>query len=210
MNKTIIVVTTHRGMSDDTYEACVAAQPLALLKVKGIGIVEKARNHAFDRALESANMAEAAGAECDSFLFVDDDMVFTPTDAKRLVDASLASDHPRSARYVTESGALAGAPYPTRSDRWGFGLGFMAVPRARLVEASGKLPRLADMRLWCQVGEHPIWGPEKWVGEDLWWCAHFGGVDLDPYISVGHLKTMALYPARVDGGIRLMSTKQKV
>lgn len=208
MQKTIIVITTHRGVSDDTYECAVACQPAMMLKCKGVVIIERARNRAFDLTLKAFEQADAAGVAVDSALFLDDDMVAAKTsDLQRLVDTARATGHPRSARYVTASGALAGHPYPG-SNRWGFGLGCMAVPRACLERVAPTLPTLAGDRLWCQVGAHPTW-PDAYVGEDLWWCAHFGGVDLDPIISVGHLKTVALFPKGPNGGVRVVALGQK-
>jgi hypothetical protein len=209
MQKTAIVIVTHRGCSDDTYECVTACKPAAVLKIKGIAYVDRARNYAFDRTLETFEAADASGIDIDMALMVDDDMFFDPTTVQRLVDNARASQHPRSARYITESGTLAGAPYPGSPLRWAYGFGCMAIPRRSLERVAPTLPRLGDMRLWVQTGAHPVW-PDCWIGEDFWFATHFDGVDLDNFATVGHQKQLILYPAGPNGGVRVASNKRKV
>lgn len=215
MKNTLILATTHRGLTDETYECIVRTECPNILKVKGIACVDRARCIAFDRAMAALAMPEAA--DIDMVLAIDDDMVFSPSDAQRLVDIARNNGHPTSARYCTRSGATAGtklapgeagASLVAVRDRWAFGLGFMAIPRASLERIAPTLPRVAELRMWAQNGAHPLW-PGKWISEDIWFCTHFGGVELAP-IDVGHLKTVALYPGRSETSPRVMMIGEKV
>lgn len=215
MKNTLILATSHRGLSDETYECIMATECPNVLKVKGIACVDRARCIAFDRALAALALPQAA--DIDMVLAVDDDMVFSASDAERLVSIARASGHPTSARYCTRSGATAGTPLApgqggaslvTLRERWAFGLGFMAIPRAALERVAPTLPRVAELRMWAQNGAHPAW-PGKWISEDIWFCTHFGGVELAP-IDVGHLKTVVLYPGRTETAPRVMMLGEKV
>lgn len=211
MKNTLILTTTHRGLSDETAECVVATECPNLMKVKGLPCIDHARSVAFDRALSALDMPEAKGI--DVVLCIDDDMYFVPSDASRIVEGARATGHPRSARYVTRSGKLAGGVLadatvvatttivPT-APRWSFGLGFMAVPVAALRRVGERLPRLDGVRQWCQSGAHPA-RPGAWTPEDTWFCLHFGGVDLDGHVEVGHLKTAVLYPGRGGSNVRI-------
>jgi len=215
MKNTIILVTSHRGLSDETYECVMATECPNILKVKGIACVDRARCIAFDRVMAAFAMPEAR--DIDMVLAVDDDMVFTAGDAKRLVDIARGSGHPTTARYCTRSGATAGTPLKPGEggaslvavrERWAFGLGFMAIPRASLEKVAPSLPRVAELRMWAQNGAHPLW-PGKWISEDIWFCTHFGGVEMAP-IDVGHLKTVVLYPGRTPTAPRVMMLGEKI
>lgn len=215
MKNTLILATSHRGLSDETYECIMATECPNVLKVKGIACVDRARCIAFDRALAALALPQAT--DIDMVLAVDDDMVFSAVDAQRLCDAARLARHPTSARYCTRSGATAGtklepgkngAPLTAIQERWAFGLGFMAIPRVSLERVAPTLPRVAELRMWAQNGAHPLW-PGKWISEDIWFCTHFGGVELAP-IDVGHLKTVVLYPGRTETAPRVMMLGEKV
>jgi hypothetical protein len=132
-------------------------------------------------------------------LCVDDDMTFSPTDAQRLVDLARAAQWPTSAIAVKQDGALAMRPataeHTGERPYWYTGLACMAIPRAELARVALELdgaPKLSGIRQWCQTGEHPFF-PGEWVGEDLWFCSHWGGVEVAP-IGFGHLKWIPLVP----------------
>lgn len=208
MEKTLILVVTHRGVSPETRTCIEALECPSKLELGGNANICKARSIAFDQAL-----AATEGTPIDTVLCIDDDMVFKREDAQRLVDLSRAARWPTSAIALTKDGMIAGRPAAEpppeqvtlidpqgrparRRQLWYTGLAFMAVPRAALVEVAAGLdeeaPRLDGIRPWCLTGEHPFF-PEQWTGEDVWFCSHFGGVELAP-IGVGHLKWIPLWP----------------
>lgn len=204
MKNTLILVVTHRGVSPETRQCIEALQCPSKLEITGNANICKARSIAFDQALQATE-----GTPIDTLLCIDDDMVFSPADAQRLVDLSRAARWPVSAVAVTKEGVLAARPVPPwilKLERdlgaperrlWFTGLAFMAVPRGTLACAArdldeSEMPKLDGIRQWCMTGEHPGC-PGQWMGEDFWFCSHFGGVELAP-IGVGHLKWMPLVP----------------
>lgn len=215
MQHTLILATSHRGLSDDTYECMLATGCQSILKVKGLAHIDRARCTAFDRALTAFEEGDKLGLRLDTLLCIDDDMLFSPTNAQRLVDLARSAGEPTSASYVMRSGKLCGrkltnieqarlkgASLVLSEPRWMTGLGFMAVPRSALERIAPKLPRLAELRLWCESGAHPAF-PDGWLSEDFWFCLHFGGVRLSS-IEVGHLKTVALYPGANGQPVRVV------
>lgn len=195
MQKTLILVVTHRGVSPETRSCIEALQCPSKLEITGNANICKARSIAFDQAL-----AATEGTPIDTLLCIDDDMVFSRENAQRVVDRSRVANWPVSAVAVTRDGVLAAVPVPPMPSQprklWYTGLAFMAVPRQLLVTVGNVLEarkeRLDGIRPWCLTGEHPFF-PGRWTGEDFWFCAHFGGVELAP-IGVGHLKWMPLVP----------------
>lgn len=197
MNKTIVLCTTHRGMSDETYESVVNSQPVAILKHKGSACIDIARSVSFDRAVDALN--SPACAEVDMILNVDDDMVFSPQHAQAVVDEARKRQHPVSARYATITRKVAAMRSPTAAYRLPFtGLGFLAIPKPCLLFVAEQLDaqeggRIGNVRAWCRTGEIAPF-PGAWSPEDLWFCNHFGGVYLSDTVTVGHLKTFAIVP----------------
>jgi hypothetical protein len=185
MKQTLILVVTHRGLSDETYECILKTGCPSICKVKGQACIDRARSIAFDQAFDAFRMVD----ELDVLLCIDDDMIFTPEDAQRLVDQARAEGEPVAARAVNSNGELAARPW---QGNWVTGLAFIAIPRTRFVELGKVLPRLGGIREWCHTGRHPDF-PDQWIGEDYWLCAALGGVQLSP-IGVGHMKPAILRP----------------
>lgn len=185
MQRTLILVVTHRGLSDETYECILKTGCPSICKVKGQACIDRARSIAFDQAFDAFRMEPSL----DVLLCIDDDMIFEPSDAQRLVDMARSSGRPVAARAVNSHGELAARPHGA----WYVtGLAFIAFPKQRFVELGQGLPRLGGIREWCHTGRHPEF-PDQWIGEDYWLCAAFGGVALAPF-GVGHMKPAILRP----------------
>lgn len=193
MDRVLIVVVTHRGLSDETAEAIADLKCPSIIKVKGMSNLPKARSLAFDQALQASE-----GTPIDTILAIDDDMLFKAKDVVDLVEHSrttgelctgiaLASDGKLCARPVKQMVLVPGAPL-----RWMTGIFCMAIPRIRLARVAPTLPVVGGIREWCQTGNHPAF-PNEWFPEDFWFCHHFGGVVLLP-IPIGHLKPMPIWP----------------
>lgn len=191
MEKTLILLVTKNGACDETKDAIDALKCPNIAKLKGLANLPKARSLAFDQALKVTE-----GTEIDTVLCVDDDMVFTPKDVHTLVDLSRARGELVSAAAVSQAGVLAARPWEPLilgpRKKWLTGLALMAIPLDRLRFVSSKVPVIGGIRAWCQTGAHPRIANE-WIGEDLWFCLHFDGVELAP-ISIGHMKWMSIRP----------------
>lgn len=199
MKSTIVLCTTHRGMSDETYESVVNSQPVAIMKHKGSACIDIARSVSFDQAVNALNAPTCAGV--DMILNVDDDMVFSPQHAQMVVDEARKRQHPVSARYATITRKVAAMRSPLGFEKYPLpftGLGFLAIPKACLLFVAEQLDateggRIGNVRAWCRTGEVPAF-PGAWSPEDLWFCNHFGGVHLSETVTVGHMKTFAIVP----------------
>lgn len=192
MQRTLILVVTHRGIAHETGESIGRLNCPSIIKLAGLGNLPKARSMAFDSALEAIE-----GTAIDTVLCIDDDIVFPPEAARELVSRSRVSGELTSAIYVNRDGAVAARPLRSLvvvpgKTRWLAGMGCLAVPVAQLKRVADQLPRVGELREWCQTGAHRDF-PGEWLGEDFWFCAHFGGAELAP-IPVGHLKTIPLWP----------------
>jgi hypothetical protein len=216
MEKTLILVPTHRGISPETAECIGALKCPSIIRVRGRADVVKARCEAFDAAIEHTQ-----GTPIDTVLCLDDDMVFQPPAALELVAISRRLNEPVSGVALTENGVISAMPWRpnsfTLSDRprWLTGLACMAVPIERLRKLAKQLddaregrtlgapaPSMAHwasasafppgIRRWCDSGEHPE-RPGEWTSEDLWFCLQFAGVLLAG-VGFGHLKWVPLYP----------------
>lgn len=194
MKNTLILIPTHRGLSQDTQECVDRLGCPSKIILRNCANVCKARSIAFERALEGT-----AGTPIDTVLCIDDDMVFEPKDAFDLVRMSRLEKSIVSACAVTAEGRLAARQMA--NGRWLTGLAFTAVPlellRSAVQYRRDEPPALlrsevGGIRPWCLTGPHPDL-PGEWVGEDWWFCLHFGGVLLAP-LGVGHVKPVALYP----------------
>lgn len=200
MEKTLVLLTTHRGLEPETGDCVRKLRCPSQIESKGVADVSLARSIGFDQALQGMK-----GTEIDTVLCIDDDMVFSADDAHRLCELARASGVPTSALAVTAGGLLAASPLPPGKfsalaqprQRWLTGLAFMAIPRAALEDVAERLDALLmgnrfPVRQWCRSGEHPAF-PGHWTREDHWFCCHFGGVEIAP-IGVGHLKRIPLRP----------------
>jgi hypothetical protein len=194
MEKTLVLIVTHRGVSYDT-EKCLRSLVLngcsSRVDLLGLSNLAKARSQAFDQAL-----ALTEGTPIDTVLCIDDDMVFEPEQARAVVELSRRKGELVSGICMSSGGVLCARPGAVQgadgATRWLTGFGFLAVPRSELVRVAPALPVLGGLRVWCQTGEHPHF-PGEWIGEDLWFSSHFGGALMAP-LPIGHLKTQELRP----------------
>lgn len=194
MERTLLLLVTHRGLSDETRACIERLRCPNKIEVRGLANVCKARSYAFDQAV-----AHLDGTDVDTVLCLDDDMTFDVAAVARLVELSRRTGELVSGAAVTRDGVLAARPW--NDGRWLTGLACMAIPRARLDALAAELEPVGTIRPWCLTGAHPEI-PGEWVGEDLWFCLRFGGALLAP-VAIGHLKFMPLVPdedtlARID------------
>lgn len=191
MKRTLVLLLTYRGAAEDTRLSLEALQRSGARSwgLKGTADVALGRSWLLSEALRIS-----AGTDIDTFLCIDDDMVFHVEDAEALVGASRESGDLVSGIYGTSKASAALTKW--RNGRWLTGMGFMAVPVARLREKEHELPMLADnnppVTAWAQSGLHPAYGG-RWTCEDYWFCLHWDGVRVAP-VGVGHLKTIAIWP----------------
>jgi hypothetical protein len=210
MEKTLILVPTHRGISPETAECIGALKCPSIIRVRGRADVVKARCEAFDAAIEHTQ-----GTPIDTVLCLDDDMVFPPAAALELVAISRRLNEPVSGVALTENGVISAMPWKpngftvTDRPRWLTGLACMALPLERLRQLARQLDDAREgrrlggpeqgqarfppgLRRWCDSGEHPARVGE-WTSEDLWFCLQWHGVLLAG-VGFGHLKRVPLYP----------------
>lgn len=219
MKKTLIVMSTNRGLHPETLDAVRALRNAGarLVQQSGASDVSLARNHALSIACRA--LEQPGATDIDTILMVDDDMVFSVDDAQRLVDRTRETRAPASGCYVQKGGQpAASAPpkelcseaeldklpgavraflgnVPIRPGSWLVGLGFLAFPVVDLVDLrSASTPFvLRGETMFEFVRSSAIVG--HWISEDYCLSARLGGVELMASIPVGHLKTVALYPA---------------
>lgn len=207
MNKTLLVISTNRGLWPETLESVRALRNAGarLVQQEGSSDVSLARNHALSMAAIALELE--SGQSIDTILMVDDDIVFTTEDAQRLVDRCRETGGPCSGLYVQAGGQLAasrmpshcrtrpGGPMrPMRPGTWQVGLGFLAFSAAQLVELAERSPsftlRGARLREFTRSGAID----EDYVSEDYCLSRRLGGVELLT-LEVGHLKMIPLYPS---------------
>lgn len=207
--KPLVISTTFRGNSEQTKD-CITALGFPAICIKGIADIALARNLGMTRALEFA-----LKEEFDCFLFVDDDMTFTPDDAKFILQAALDLNHPVSALYSLvsrESAASlirnvplevpADSPYADAlwvHNRWLVGFGFCAVSRTSLLQLSDKSnvailsEEVGNITEFTWTGSEIEDGRRYWYSEDTRLCNRMGGFILAP-VAVGHIKELVLTP----------------
>lgn len=193
MDRTVIVVVTHRGLSDETAEAIASLKCPSIIKVKGLANLAKARSIAFEQAYQATE-----DTPIDTVLSLDDDMVFAAKDVVDLVGHSRITAECCAGVALNQEGLLTARPLdplvvvPGAPARWLTGLACMAIPRHRMKRIRPNLPTVGGIVQWCQTGAHPSY-PGEWLPEDFWFCHHFGGVVLLP-VPIGHIKPMPLWP----------------
>lgn len=165
------------------------------LELAGCSDVALARNLLYTAALDTAPDRITV------FLFVDDDMSFTPAQARLVVEHAEETGRLCSGVYGGPQGDLA-AMRRDDGDGWWVGLGFAAVQREQLSRVAQQLPRLTmraggreqtvyplcQSRMWEREGRDA-----RWMSEDFWLCEQLGGALLVK-VPIGHLKTVPLYP----------------
>jgi len=186
MKTTLMLVTTHRGISDDTWESIFRTECPNVLKVKGQACIDRARSIAFDQAYAQLKI----NGDLDMVLCIDDDMVFKPNDACRVVDSARRDGIATSAVAVNSAGLVTHKVY---GDRFVTGLAFIAIPRKLFIAVGASLQRCGPTRIWCRNGPHPEF-PDQWIGEDYDLCVKLGGVLVHEGVSVGHVKEKILWP----------------
>lgn len=206
MKKTLMVISTNRGLHPETLEAVRACRNAGarLVQQHGASDVSLARNHALSMAKRALELDE--GKDIDAILMIDDDMVFTLNDAQRLVDRIRETGAPASATYVQVGGALAASrmtpwctveegeqPQPMRPGSWHVGLGFVAFGAGALLElaADSNEFNLRGETCWEFTRSRAVAG--DYISEDYCLSRRLGGVELLP-LEVGHLKMTAIYP----------------
>lgn len=189
MKNALILIVSHRGLRPETADAVEALNCPSGILASGLTNLAKARSIAFDQALAVLEREPSL----DVVLSIDDDMVFRPEDAQRLLDVARQTNHPQSGIYLkveADRAVIAARHRPSElvlpRPRWYAGLGFMAIPRAALERLAPTLPTRAGIRVWCDFGAHREF-PNEWIGEDFWFSALFGGVEIAA-IPAGHLK----------------------
>lgn len=196
MQKTLIVIVSHRTICQETSDSVAALKCPSVLIVRGLPDQSKARSMAFDQALRATAVGEAT--RIDTILALDDDMVVEPKGIQTLVDHSRETQHCCSAVAINAEGKLCARPLPQlvlvpgNPTLWLTGLACMAIPRTRMAKIQERLPITAGIHEWCRTGSHPDF-PDEWVPNDFWFCHHWGGVLLLP-VGVGHLKQMTMWP----------------
>lgn len=193
MQKTVVALTTHRGLAPETADAIAKLGCPSVVKVGGGPDQSKARSITIDAAFDKTH-----GTEIDTMLLLDDDMVFESSAVLELVEHSRRTGECCSGVYLTADGKLCARPcrelvvVPGAPTRWLTGLGCLAVPRARLATVREWLPKTAGITHWCRSGPHPDF-PGEWFPNDFWFCHHFRGVLLLP-VGFGHLKMFPIWP----------------
>jgi hypothetical protein len=196
MQKTLIVIVTHRTICQETSDSVAALQCPSVLIVRGIPDQSKARSLAFDKALEATAVGKATCI--DTILALDDDMVFGSQVIQSLVDHSRETQHCCSTVAVNAEGKLCARPLPQlvlvpgNPTLWLTGLACMAIPRTRMARIQERLPVTAGIHEWCRSGAHPDY-PDEWLPNDFWFCQLWQGVLLLP-LAVGHMKPTAIWP----------------
>lgn len=208
--KPLVISTTFRGNSEQTKD-CISALGFPMICIKGIADIALARNLGMTRALE---FADTEGF--DSFLFVDDDMVFTQGDAHYVLEAAIALNHPVSALYSLISREAAASlirnvplqippesPYAGEvwvHNRWLVGFGFCSVSRKSLEALAlsshrAILSKEENLHVteFTWTGSEIENGERYWYSEDTRLCNRMGGFILAP-LGVGHIKSLTLRP----------------
>lgn len=201
----LVLPLAYRGLSEQTYTCLKDLGWPMLPPLTGVADVALGRNILFERALQS----DIEGDDFNVFLCVDDDMVFTPEEAKQVCQAALFLSHPVSAVYsLADRSAAASFLHEEKLDgsediapwahnRWLTGMGFMAIPKAtleKLADDSELISLTEDED--TQIHAFTWSGPGvdgHWYSEDTRLCQRLGGVILAP-VGIGHVKPQVLTP----------------
>lgn len=188
MRNTVIIIPTYYGLDGPCrkgVDACKAKGAHTLF-VEGCSNVTLARNLALTSALTAPPVV-------DTFLLVDDDIGFFPSDAEQIGAAALRTDRLVSAIYMLSKDRPA---FSKHSTGWLTGLGFCALPRKRLESLAAKLPtfksRSGDaFQPFCQTRAED----GRWYTEDVWLCKELGGALLYPLGVTHHKESVLTVPA---------------
>jgi hypothetical protein len=198
MRDTVLCIPTRSVLSAETAE-CVervvgeSDGVLRVVRIAGVSDVCLARNRLLTAALDS--FSDAKTVFC-----LDDDIVFEPSDMRRVVELSRWSGRPVSGVYGSISGQLCATRHPSLEPYEGkptylVGLGFCAIPMRRLLSVSAGLPRiqagLEKIVPFCTSS--PSECGTYWASDDYSLSRRLGGVILEA-VGVGHVKAVPLRP----------------
>jgi hypothetical protein len=173
------------------------------VRQRGSSDVTLARNIALSLALQAFELHP----DRDVALMIDADMLFEPANAQQVISRARATGIATSAVYCTNAATLAAMRYDGRraahelaptlpaeqGSLWLVGLGFLAIPKARLAE----LAKISEQFEWrdqpCYEFTWSSAQAGRWVSEDYRLCRRLGGVHLMRF-AVGHIKAVPLYP----------------
>lgn len=196
-------MSSNREIEQRTRACLVQAsqQGAIILTQRGSSDVALARNIAL---MGACNKLRELGSARDTVLMVDDDMVWTPGAAQKLVSRS-REGVAVSAIYSTyraddETVSIAAQLIPNTRPKetwirgsWVTGLGFIAIPAELLLE----LEQNSETWLFREERRPAFtWaGPkyDRWWSEDYCLCERLGGVELND-VRVGHIKRVPLWP----------------
>lgn len=211
MKRTIVVCSYNRPIQAQTQDIINKMVKLgaAYVPQTGSADVALARNFALTGACvalrhlntsidNAAKEGKATREHFDTFLMVDDDMVFELEQAQELIDYTRRVEWPASALYATMNGGIAAlpwlsAPVAGRVSRWLTGLGLLAIPAPMLLALEKESPRFPSLHGEQVAFTASRYRSGKWYSEDFELCRRFDGVHLLP-MAIGHLKTIPIYP----------------
>ncbi len=189
-----IVVVSYGGITGQTQKAIDQCRTIGaqLLSQYGTADVALARSIAMTKALRSI---EEHQIPIDTLLLLDDDVAPSLQAIEALVTSCRELREPVSGIYATADGTLPGLEW--KDDKWLMGLGFMALPFAKIKALAESLRPLqvddGTVIPFCQSGVH-VERRDYYTSEDYWFCLQLGGVTLLPIVA-DHIKRM---PIRVN------------
>lgn len=203
MKRTIVVISYNRPIQEPTRALLgdLMKQGVAVVTQNGCADVALARNLALTGACQAyRQLLEKAGPDTparDTFLMLDDDMLFTLDQVQTLIEHTRETGVAASAMYATAVGTLAAMrlrePIDNEAQRWVTGLGMLAIPAALMLELEQRSETFP-----LKKGRHTAFTCSAmfeghWYSEDYTLTRLLGGVHLLP-MAVGHLKTIPIYP----------------
>lgn len=191
MRKTFVLCVSWKGPIPQTAAVIQALKDRGASTMEFVGITDVSLARCMGLAAALKYCDENPGF--DVMLLLDDDVEPTADDAQALVDVCRKRGAPVSGIYGSKMGVVAamGPRLNMPADRrWLTGLGFFALPVARLRELAERAPKLRHMGqtfpALCRTGLHPDEAVE-WTSEDFWLCRDLGGVRLEP-LPANHWK----------------------
>jgi hypothetical protein len=209
MKSTIVICSYNRPVQAQTQALIdqMTKMGAAYVPQTGSADVTLARNFALTgacAALRKLNemIAEASAKgrvnrpNYDTFLMVDDDMLFEIDQAQELINYTRKTGMPASALYATMHGSVAAMPIETpigERQLWLSGLGLLAIPAWRILKLEETSERFTSLHGKQVAFTSSSTRGGKWYSEDFELCSRLGGVHVLP-MAVGHLKTIPIYP----------------
>jgi hypothetical protein len=196
MKRTLILLPTYSGSPEqETQDSLKALKGVPVLRLPGCSDVTLARNRLLTQAVEMVR----ANSEIETLLCLDDDIVFSVSDAEGVVNLSRNMRLPVSAVYTSVQQKICAMSFELTGLHLA-GMGFLAIPSVLLLELAERLePCLGpegDILPFCTSGPWFNGRRNIWQSDDYSFCRRLGGVYLAP-IAVGHVKKVPLYPDEV-------------